>query len=161
MYYGWLQDSIRDLVESYWRVFRDAPYALVTCIDSSDDVRSLTTSRAIVQLEESSDFLDSSLLFSGGKIIDLARRYDLFNGFDEIWLYRKRPVVGKPHGFSIVSPLDLNTERPPGELLDWFTTSGCVLGLGDGIGMNYLTDSKDLVEWLNSRQREFDLGGEG
>jgi len=31
-----------------------------------------------------------------------------------------------------------------------------VLGLGDGIGMNYVTTSKEIVKSLNIRQQEFD-----
>ncbi|MHC4464796.1 MAG: hypothetical protein ACYS30_25710 [Planctomycetota bacterium] len=156
MYNGWLQDSIWDLIQSNWEVFDKLPYALVTCIDSSEDMKSTITARKIVELEGSCSFLGRSLLVSDGRIVDVAQRYNLFSHFDEIWLYRDRPAVDKPTVFSIVSPLELSTDSLSRELLEWFDASGCILGLGDGIGMNYVTTSKEIVQSLNIRQREFD-----
>lgn len=156
MYYGWLQDSIWDLIQSHWDVFDELPYSLVTCIDSSEDVKSTTTARKIFEFEASCSFMGRSLLVGDGRIVDVAKRYNLFSHFDEIWLYREHPVVDKPTGVSIVSPLELSTDAPSRDLLEWFDTSGCVLGLGDGIGMNYVTTSKEIVQSLSMRQREFD-----
>jgi len=156
MYFGWLQDSIWDLTNANWDVFRGFQYCLVTCIDSTVDVKSTTTARKIVEMEGSCDFLDSALIIGEGRTVDVAQRHNLFSHFDEIWLYRDRPVLGKPLRFSIVSPLRLDKDIPSRELLEWFETSGCVLGLGDGVGMNYVTTSEEIVRSLETRQREFD-----
>lgn len=155
MYYGWLQDSIWDLIQSHWEVFDQLPYALVTCIDSSDNLKSTTVAPKIVVSEGSCSFLGRSLLVGDARIVDVAQRHTLFSHFDEIWLYPERPAVDKPLEVSIVSPLELSTDAPSREVLEWFNASGCVLGLGDGIGMNYLTTSKAIVESLNIRQQEF------
>lgn len=160
MYYGWLQDSIYDLIKSHWEVFEELPYVLVTCRDSSTDVKSTVTATKIVELEDYYSFLGRSFLVSDGKIMEVVQRYNLFSHFDEIWLYRDRPTINKPAGISIVSPLDLSKDTPSCEILEWFNESGCVLGLGDGIGMNYITTSKEIVQSLNVRQREFDEGVE-
>ncbi len=156
MYYGWLQDSIWDLIQSHWEVFDELPYALVTCIDSIEDMKSTITARKIVELEDSCSFLGHSLLVGDCRIVDVAQRYNLFSHFDEIWLYKDCPAIDKPQESSIVSPLELSTDAPSKDLMEWFNASGCVLGLGDGIGMNYMTTSKEIVQSLNIRQREFD-----
>ncbi len=154
MYHGWFQDSIWHLAKSRWRILEELPYALVTCIDSTEDVRSTTTANMIVDAESSCGFLGTSLLVGDGLILEIAPKYNLFSHFDEIWLYTNRPTATKPPATSIVFPTDLNVESPPTELLGWFVTSDCVLGLGDGIGMNYITTSSEIVEALNVRQQE-------
>ena len=156
MYYGWLQDSIWDLTNSKWDVFSKFPYCLVTCIDSNFDVKSTITARRIVESEGFCNFLGSSLVIGDGRLLDVVQRYGLFSHFDEIWLYKHRPTMELPEVVGLASPFDLSTEEPPRELLDWFETSGCQLGLGDGMGMNYMTNCKEIVELLEARQREFD-----
>jgi hypothetical protein len=155
MHFGWLQDSIWHLVDSDWCILQEFPYVLVTCIDSTKDVKSTVTARKIAESEVSCSFLGTSLVVGNARIIDVAARCNLFSHFDEIWLFQERPVVGKPPGTSIVAPVDLNTETPPKDLLDWFIASNCVLGLGDGIGMNYITGSRNILDALNARQRQF------
>lgn len=156
MYCGWFQDSILDLTHSKWEVFRKLPYCLVTCTDSTHDLKSITTAWEITEWEGSCSFLGRSLIIGDGKMLGYAR--SLFSHFDEIWLYEHRPTVEKPTEVSIVSPLELNRENPSGELLEWFGTSGCVLGLDDGIGMNYVTTSREILESLEARQRQFGSG---
>jgi hypothetical protein len=93
---GWLQDSIWDLWDSDCRFFREVPYALVTCIDSSEDLTG--TGRAIVESENGCSILGTSLLVGNGALPDIALHYDLFSHFDEVWLYETRPTADKPAG---------------------------------------------------------------
>ena len=152
MYYGWLQDSIWDLTESQWEAFGQFPFALVTCVDSTVDVKSTTTAKKIVESDSSCGYIGRSLLVGDARIVDVARRYQLFSHFDEVWLYKERPTADKPGAFSIVAPLDLNNDPLPEGLLKWFIVSGCILGLGDGIGMNYATTQKWIVDSLRERR---------
>jgi hypothetical protein len=62
----------------------------------------------------------------------------LFTGFDEVWCFREEPTLAKPDAVSIVAPLNLSTDAVPGDVADWMKSAGCALGLGDGIGMNYV-----------------------
>ncbi len=81
-------------------------------------------------------------------MVQVAQKYRLFSHFDEVWLYEDRPVVEKPNTFSIVPPIDLARDPPSKELREWFLDSRCILGLGDGIGMNYLTISEQIRKSL-------------
>ena len=51
-----------------------------------------------------------------------------------------------------MSPVDLSVEAPSPQLVDWFNESHCVVGLGDGIGMNYMTTSTEVAHSLISDQ---------
>ncbi len=153
MHYGWLQDGIWDLAKSNWEVFQKLPYCLVTCVDSSPDVAFMARAEGIIEKETSCSALGKGLLIRDARVLEVCRSYNLFNGFDEIWLYEDCPTIGKPQSFSIVSPLDLNEDPLPQGLLEWFTASACILGLGDGFGMNYITTQKQIVGSLMARQR--------
>lgn len=158
MYWGWLEDKIWSLTKSNWQIFHELPWGLVTCIDCSPNVASMMKAKEIRKWEGFCSYLGEGLIVSDGKILDVAMEYNLFNGFDEIWLYRDCPDVEKPKEVSIVSTLDLSKETPSKELLEWFKVSGCILGLGDGVGMNYVTTSREIVQFLSTRQREFESG---
>ncbi len=153
MYYGWVEDRIRSLAESDWRFFRELPWCLVTCIDSSP-VKSTRTAAEIVERQSSCSFLGGGLAVGEGRILELAKACNLFNGFDEIWFFREQPAVAKPEKLTIIPPpYDLTAYAPSQELLDWIELSGCVLGLADGIGMNYITPTKEIAESITARQR--------
>jgi hypothetical protein len=119
-------------------------------------MKSTITAGRIIESEKSCSFLGSSLLVGDSKIICVEQRYKLFSHFDEIWLFEDHPDVDKPKEVSIVSPLELNKTIPSKELLDWFSASGCLLGLGDGMGMNYITTSEEIVQSLNAHQQTYD-----
>lgn len=153
MYSGWMEDRICDLAKTNWPIFRTLPWCLLTCIDSSHEVRSRIQAGRIAGWEGDCSFLGEALVVGEGKILELARAYKCFNGFDEIWLYENRPTMEKPKGISLIPPpIDLTAVAPSRELLEWVEASGCVLGLGDGIGMNYITPSKDIAESLTRRE---------
>jgi hypothetical protein len=159
MFYGWVEDKIWSLAKSNWQIFTELPWCLVTCIDSSPNVTFMMKAEGIHKWEGFCSFLGKGLIVSDGKILNVAKEYNLFNGFDEIWLFRNCPTVEKPDEVSIVPPPpDLSRDAPPKELLEWFNASGCIVGLGDGVGMNYMTTSREIVESLNTRQREFESG---
>jgi hypothetical protein len=153
MYSGWVEEKISDLVKANRPVFRKLPWCLVTCIDSSHEVKSMMQSRGLTGWEGVCSFLGEALVIGEGKILELARACNFFNGFDEIWLYEQRPAMEKPKAVSIIPPpADLTAIAPSRELLEWVEVSGCALGLGGGIGMNYITPSKDIAESLTHRE---------
>jgi hypothetical protein len=54
----------------------------------------------------------------------------------------------KPEGVRIVAPCDLG-EGVPNEVADWMWRSGCVVGLGDGEGLNYVTFDEGVARQLS------------
>ena len=90
----------------------------------------------------------SGVLLSGQQTVSLAREYLLFTHFDEVWLFREAPMEPKPEGVSIVAPYNLS-EVVPSEVADWMWRSGCVVGLGDGEGLNYVTVDEGVARQLS------------
>jgi hypothetical protein len=54
----------------------------------------------------------------------------------------------KPEGVRIVAPCDLSEEVPT-EVADWMWRSGCIAGLGDGVGLNYVTVDERVARLLS------------
>jgi hypothetical protein len=75
----------------------------------------------------------------------LAEQLDLLHGFDELWLFQEPPLIAKPQGTSIVSPLCVEEEDIPPRLLQWMRATRCAAGLGDGEAMNFITPHTQLA----------------
>jgi hypothetical protein len=90
----------------------------------------------------------SGILLSGRQTVLLARKYRLFTHFDEVWLFDEAPIEPKPERASLVAPYDLSEEVPT-EVADWMWRSGCIAGLGDGVGLNYVTVDERVARLLS------------
>jgi hypothetical protein len=139
---GWLDTSIGTVVRHDAGALTRFAYWLVTSVDSSTDLPRNSTARAIVERYEKCAFLGQGLVLPGADAPAVAEEFDLFNGFDEVWFFQTKPEMAKSAGLSIVSPLNLGSDPVPPLLTSWMKQSGCELGLGDGIGLNYATYSE-------------------
>lgn len=156
VYVGWVDTAIGVLMADKPGLFARFPWALVTCVDSSTDVSTLpSVGRALDARHVRKQSIDGSLLLSGRQLVEVATAFnlingfDLFNGFDEVWLfYHLREQAPLPD-VSITGPVVI-TEQIPDGLLDWMNVSGCVLGLGDGIGLNYVTIEPGLAHEIET-----------
>ena len=130
--------SIADLVEEHPGFIESFPFALITSLDSSPPTSLTNVRQALNEHIDEFREVGSGILLSGRQTVLLVRRYLLFTHFDEVWLYREAPMEPKPEGIRIVAPYDLS-EGVPTEVANWMYRSGCVVGLGDGDGLNYVT----------------------
>jgi hypothetical protein len=136
---GWLELSIRELVQCHKSLIVGFQYALVTYLDSSSEVFTLPAVQKVIgESGIAFEQYGSGLLVSGAALITLVETRGLFAGFDEVWFFRQYPGELKPREVVITAPLVISKELPSG-LVEWMRRSGCVLGLGDGIGLNYIT----------------------
>lgn len=144
---GCIDSSIEVLVEDYPEVVAQFPLALVTYIDSVP-----TTSLPSIQgiLKESgrvAESLGTGILVPGDFVVELGHEHNFFNGFDEVWFYYQRPTEPKPENVVISGPRELRGAIPP-EVIKWTCSSYCLLGLGDGICLNYVTVDQGLADFL-------------
>lgn len=66
-----------------------------------------------------------------------------FQGFDEIWLLDGGARAARPPELVLTS--DHPVERVPAESWRaWLIAGGARLGLGDGVGLNYVTDDASI-----------------
>jgi hypothetical protein len=170
LWVGWLglDTNIRIIAEEKPALIGQFPYCLITCIDSTVEIRKTTTAQNVVQdSSKECKFLGEGLLIPGSSIPDLIRDYNLFTGFDNIWCFREEPRTLPKPNLSLVGPTGVgeklaeevkepeklkelmdNFERENFELREWMGASGCVLGLGDGCGLTYATVSEELADEL-------------
>jgi hypothetical protein len=139
---------IADLVEEHPEFIESFPFVLITSLDSSPPTSLRNVRRALAEHVDEFREVGSGILLSGQQTIMLTRRYLLFTHFDEVWLFDEVPIEPKPERASIVSPYDLGEEVPT-EVADWMQHSGCSVGLGDGIGLNYVTVDEGVARLLS------------
>jgi hypothetical protein len=95
------------------------------------------------------------VIVPGEIIARLGASLNLFNGFDELWCFKRPPVMAKPNSLSIASPYNVETEDLPASLSSWMAETECQLALGDGIGLNFITPQEDLAHRLEQWDAQF------
>lgn len=150
-HFGWtgnleVPDAIALVQEQGW----DGS-VLITVLDSSAHVsRSPVVTRLIAEYPNLVGCVGDDVVMSISTLTQWNRRWNLLTGFDEIWLFEDPPRAGKSVSCVITSDVPL-TSSPPDELLQWMESVGCRGGLGDGDGLNYVTDSAELATlWQRS-----------
>jgi hypothetical protein len=142
LYVGYLNTSIGELIGRDAIILSQFRFVVVASVDSAADMTETTVATRIVEDHPGCWFLGQGLVIPGVDIADVSERFNLFNGFDEVWCFDDRPAVEKPVDLWIVSPVNIVQEGVPPLLVPWITESGCRLGLGDGVGLNYVARDK-------------------
>jgi hypothetical protein len=146
---GRLEGSISLLIKNLPDLLTRFQYVLISSVDSSRDLRTLKKLTRIIQEFKDSQFDNGALLMRIDDLFKTIAVYNLFNGFDEMWLFPSLPLKKFPHELWITGPLDLCQEVPE-ELGEWMMFSSCILGLGDGIGLNYITTDNAIAKLLET-----------
>lgn len=156
---GWLDTSIGSLLRFSRAWLSNFTTVLVTSVDSTTDMHQMREAAEIIQQYPSCRFLGLGLLTPAEELEGIATRFKLFTGFDELWCFDTKPTIAKPPGLSIVSPLNLESDKAPHQLQDWMRESNCKLGLGDGIGLNYAATDEEICNVLASLANDTGLPG--
>jgi hypothetical protein len=152
MWYGWIDTQAQSDIEwiglRYPHILLDRKYAYISCIDSTRDMTSLPLLLASLRRRNRNVETGSrGLWLDASTVLDLATAdRTVFNGFDEVWLFDAKAQVQLPEGMSITSECPI-TEYPDEAIAAvsrWMELSGCVLGIGDGAGLNYITTDKSI-----------------
>jgi hypothetical protein len=103
-------------------------------------------------LESDVVFKNSHLIVFRNKIWELLKKDEIFTGFDELWFFNAEPVITKPHDVTIVCPPEILEQSidDMNDIADWMEKSGCVLGLGDGTGLNYVTTDLKIASKIEN-----------
>jgi hypothetical protein len=147
---GHIDSSIGIMLEDNSSLFDRFAYAMLTCIDSNTDLARLLVSSPVLKKLPPCDVLSQSIVMPTKRLGDLVKTINIFTGFDEIWCFATRPDVARPSGVSIVAPFDILEESLDPALGDWIYQTNCQLGLGDGVGLNYVTPDRALAAILES-----------
>lgn len=147
---GWTDTRIGELIHSRAEVLGRFTYVLVTSIDSSTDLRTVPDVKEIVEHYDGCSFVGRGLKVPARVIGDIAGAFNLFSGFDEVWWFEEEPTLPAPDGLAIVAPLDLRVDDLPEGIERWMTATNCGLGVGDGIGMNFVTPDAGIARHLEA-----------
>ena len=146
---GWINSSIEALVEDCPELMAEFPLALITSIDSTPAGSLPGIQKALEKSGVTAEDFGAGILLPGKVVTELVYEHKLFNGFDEVWFHRQRPTEPKPESVTIVGPEEISDAVAP-EVIQWMETSNCLLGLGDGAGLNYVTFDRKLANLLAS-----------
>ncbi len=141
-----IDGSIHDVICELPELFDTFAWVLITSLDSSRD---LDKDAMIQQSGRLHRFLGSGVVFEGRSMRQLKLAEGMFSGFDELWCFRHEISIPIPPDVHIVGPLQMKTEIPDAVQM-WMNQSKCVLGLGDGTGLNYTTNDPAIAKLLEN-----------
>lgn len=143
---GWLNSTISDFLGELSSDVGPAKHALITCLDSNPCPALLLTDNADLRAAmDGATTLDKCLLVPLKRLREAALRDQLFYGFDEIWFFSTDAIKPKPPTASIVGPNRIDREAIE-ELGQWMVANDCLLGLGDGAGLNIIAKAEGLAK---------------
>lgn len=145
---GWLDASIGTVFAEREEMIRPFAWLLITSLDSTNDLTRVPVAGDVVRRHPTAHFLGGGLAIQRRDLQSILSDQRLFFGFDEVWFFESEPMERKPDDVAIVAPLDFRTSKPTPGLERWMTESACRLGLGDGVGMNYVTSDENVADRL-------------
>ena len=137
--------------------FLELNYAMVSTIDSGPPSAMVGV---LARLSALPDFqIVGRAIQMKVNLISLQAIARLLSGFDEIWFFTRQQDVEIPEfGITSEEPLtdagDCYAEDDYARLSDWMTLSGCVIGMGDGCGLNYVASERRYIALLRERCTE-------
>lgn len=145
---GWVDISIRELVESEPKLLSGFAYAMLTIVDSVSAVNEIPSVQRLLASHPDYALVGSSLLMPARDFSRISSELNLLTGFGEVWWFDAKPAIEKPTDIDLVGPLNLNEDPVPEALPRWMAESGCRLGVGDGIGLNFVTSDEAVARQL-------------
>lgn len=139
--------AVRDWLEQHRTDIELLPFILISSIDSSRQVSTMNWVSDRLRVNPAWALSISPLVISGAASVSLLDEAHLFTGFDELWVPAAVPTPDPPNEAFLVAPRNLETEIPHA-VLEWMRISRCRLGVGDGDGMNYVVNDRELGSTL-------------
>jgi|SRR5688572_8313510 len=138
--FGWVDSDIRSVIlEGILSRFHSV---LITSLDSARDLNGIAHH---MLSGTPTSLLGPAIVVAGETIAEIAASRSLFVGFDEVWCFQAAPTTVKSVG-GIVGPRNLNDDPLPPETGAWMIDTKCQLGLGDGIGLNFVTPQREIAD---------------
>ena len=142
LWFGNRSGSIADLVDAAPELVTDSAFVLITSLDGLKDLQQDPLLRSSGVPHE---FLGGGALFESKDFSRLIAGKEMFHGFDELWCFRNRITVVKPEHAVLSGESDIH-DGLSGAVVDWMLSTHCVLGLGDGVGLNFVAADQELAQ---------------
>jgi hypothetical protein len=147
---GWLQGSLKSLLDKDIALFERFPVALLTSVDSTIALSSSAIGQVIIERHSRCKFLGDGIVIPDSLILDIAKSFNLFHGFDEAWFFEAEPSLPKPKEGWLVGPLNLNFNELTPTIASWMQETACQLGLGGGVGLNYVAPDERIAKHVEN-----------
>jgi hypothetical protein len=141
-----IDGAIRALANSAPHLFEPWPWSLVTSLDSLRDLRDIPKREAFKSIADEVVVVGHAVLVKTAGLIRVAKEGTL-TGFDEVWFLGQPPASAPPVEAHLVAPRNAATDDLTAVLV-WMKAEACGLGLGDGIGLNYVAISQAIASEL-------------
>ena len=142
-YCGWADLKLPNVYELFPEFFQGFSM-LITCLDSSPGI----DWSGGIDLENhkkwGTELINKMLYVTEPKFKDIFEDRNTFNGFDEIFLFREKPFL-TPNKYFTTDVANFGNQVPE-EFLSYFKTSGAIRYLSDGLGLNFVCESKIILE---------------
>lgn len=147
---GWFlaraEGSVAQVLEARTKLLTTLSYALLSCIDSNTQLAEMPLIQQLVtHAPQDCAFLGSGLVCTVECLYDFKRRHELFNGFDEVWFFARRPEHKRPRTGYLMAPYNIVRDELSSAVADWMRDTDCYVGLGDGIGINIVSCDPSVV----------------
>ncbi len=143
---GWIDSSVHLFLSHSREHLSRFRYALITCLDSNTDIGAIIDkSIHLKSLAEVGDIVGKSMRITTAQLLEAGRNDRVFHGFDEVWFSHTRFFSPKPRSAWLTGPSEMN-DHLPDELVQWMHDSQCMLGIGDGTGLNYIVKISGVAE---------------
>lgn len=139
--------NVPSFIQQHANVFESFPFILVSSVDSDRNVIQMPWARARIRGNAQWALSPSQLVIAGENLVRLARD-SVFNGFDELWVTMEPLTISPPAGAYLVAPRELANPAPDA-VRRWMEQSGSRLGLGDGYGLNFVVNDRELARQLH------------
>jgi len=147
-----IEGSVNSFVDNIANWEECFNYVLVVTIDSSHILTELPAIQKGIEKGFDITFFDSKIILTNEVIRKVNKEFSLFNGFDEIYCFLEKPKALSPKKAFLTGPTEIENKIPD-DLEQWMLNNNCLLGLGDGIGLNYITTEKAIAEIFESNNK--------
>jgi len=143
---GWIDSSVHLFLSHSREHISRFRYALITCLDSHTDIGDIIDkSRHLKTLAGVAEIVNKSLRVTTAQLLEANHKERIFFGFDEVWFSHTKSFTLKPRSAWLTGPNETH-HHLPGELIRWMNDSQCMLGIGDGTGLNYVVKISGVAE---------------
>lgn len=142
----WIDSSISHYIcdyifDTFHENAKNLNFALITSLDS-DCAPSLlleywknSKDSELKLLADMGKPLGNGILLPTATLVEVNAKARFFYGFDEIWFFKNDRIKPKPLTAWLVGPYQVD-QKIFDQLGSWLIDNDCLLGLGDGCGLN-------------------------
>ena len=150
-HFGCLQGTVSDVLDAGLELLPAFELAAIPVIDGTDRPGEWPAMRRRLRAEGIRVAHHRGALLLPPGELDQFAALGMFNGFDELYLCNEWNDELETFPGRITSDFTSFADATPLGLEDWMLEAGCLLALGDGLGLNFATPDPEIAAHLRAR----------